>query len=152
MMRGICLALTAACLLAGAPAQAQQQPYAMQSGTRVLGVSDLIGAKMHSAQNTPVGEIDKVLIGPGRQVFIAVQLSGDNQNRDVLVPIENVLLRGKLIVTSGITDDQIKQLPAWNKQSGAYKVAHPRARLEIDCVEGCNYQPATEGSGGGNND
>lgn len=87
----------------------------MKSGSSEALAVQLEGAKVLSSEGTVVGQVEKVVEeqGAGRQAVVSVGgFLGIGESR-VLVPAETLAPSGKGMVRTELTEQQIKDLPAY---------------------------------------
>jgi sporulation protein YlmC with PRC-barrel domain len=115
--------------------QARQQPLTQQptqaqpqrapqpdaaTGTTALTVERLERMNVYNARGTRLGSVDNVLVDGNRQYHILMSFGGflGIGERKVLYPVDRIQLQGDRLVIPGLTDDVLKQLPAYREEPG----------------------------------
>jgi sporulation protein YlmC with PRC-barrel domain len=106
------------------PTQAQPQPApqpgAAAAATTALTVERLERMNVYNARGNNLGSVDDVLVDGNRQYHVVVSFGGflGIGERKVLLPLDRVQLQGDRLLIPGLTDDQLKQMPAYREQPG----------------------------------
>jgi sporulation protein YlmC with PRC-barrel domain len=79
---------------------------------------------VYNARGNNLGSIDDVLVDGNRQYHIVISFGGflGMGERKVLYPVDRVQFQGDRLVIPGLTDDVLKQLPAYREQPGFQSV------------------------------
>lgn len=90
------------------------------AGTKQIKVSRLTDMNLYNAKGEILGDIEQVVRGGDGQASIVIGHGGilGLGEKQVALPIDKVSMNGDRLVARGITDDQIKAMPAWTKGSG----------------------------------
>ncbi|ACA20007.1 PRC-barrel domain protein [Methylobacterium sp. 4-46] len=90
------------------------------AGTRAIKVSRLTDMNLYNAKGEVLGDVEQVVRGGDGHASIVIGHGGvlGLGEKQVAVPLDKVSMNGDRLVARGITDDQIKAMPAWTKGSG----------------------------------
>ncbi|HEY7383954.1 MAG TPA: DUF4142 domain-containing protein [Beijerinckiaceae bacterium] len=91
---------------------------AINRGQQVA-VSRLTDMNLYNARNEQLGDVERVVQGQDGKTYIVIGHGGflGLGEKKVALPIERVAMRGDRLVIQGLTDDQVKAMPAWNADS-----------------------------------
>lgn len=111
-------------LLSAAPALAQTPPPSdpavqageQMGGTQDMSVADIEDKDVYGSDGEEIAGIDNVVIGPDKKVHAVIEFGGflglGQEHR--LVPLDQFTLEGDRLVLTGKTEDDLKNLPAWD--------------------------------------
>ena len=108
------------------PAQPGTEPQltgALPSVTQTIDVAKLEDMALYNGAGEKMGDIDEVVIGPGNTFYLVVAHGGflGLGEKKVAMPIDQVAMRGDRLVAEGLTDEQIKALPAYKDNDTKFK-------------------------------
>jgi len=135
----------------GAPAATADNTAATQQtanaqnaqNVKVIGdmtAQDLIGQQVVNADGRDIGEIDDLVLDNNKVAHVVVGVGGflGIGEKDVAIPVDRLQLgQDRAIILSGVTDDDLRNLP--NFERNAY-AAYPRDQR----LGGANQQAATD--------
>jgi hypothetical protein len=83
-------------------------------------VSKLEDMTLYNGREEKLGEVEAVVSGAGGRTLLIVSHGGflGLGEKRVAVPVEQVALRGDRLVTQGLSDDEIRALPAYERNAG----------------------------------
>ncbi len=86
------------------------------AGAGGLTATRLHGMNVYSSDNQKLGDIDRVVQTTDNKAYLVVGFGGilGLGERKVAIPVEQVMMRGDRLVVSGLTNDQLKALPAYD--------------------------------------
>jgi predicted outer membrane protein len=102
---------------AAAPAQAPAETTgAISRDAQQITVSRLNSMNLYNARNEQLGDVERVIQGQDGKTYIVIGHGGflGLGEKKVALPLERVALRGDRLIIQGLSDDQIKAMPAWN--------------------------------------
>jgi sporulation protein YlmC with PRC-barrel domain len=106
---------------ASAPAVGPQTTGALPPAElQPMAVSKLEGMALYNAREEKLGEVEAVVTGMGGRTFLIVSHGGflGLGEKRVAVPAEQVAMRGDRLVSDRLTDDQLRDLPAYDRNAG----------------------------------
>jgi hypothetical protein len=88
--------------------------------TANLQVSRLEDMTLYNAREEKLGEVDAVVAGPGGRTFAVVSYGGflGLGERRVAIPMEQLAMRQDRLLADGLTDEQLKALPDFDRNAG----------------------------------
>jgi hypothetical protein len=97
-----------------APAQPSTQA-ATQGGTQTVPVSDLLRMEVVNSQGNTLGKVEQVLVSKADNMGYVVVGHGSLGDKQVALPVKEMALQNGKLVVRGLTDDQIRAMPAWKE-------------------------------------
>jgi hypothetical protein len=93
------------------------------SGVQSLRASQLEDMAVYTARDEKLGDVEQVMMGPDNKVYLVVTHGGflGLGERKVAMSLEQVAIRGDRLVAEGMNDEQIKAIPAFDKDSANYR-------------------------------
>lgn len=95
----------------------------VQALTRPTSVSEIKDKDVYTLGGEELGEVERVILGKGDQVFAVLQFGGflgfGEQER--IVPLRAMLLREDRIVMPCVTEAALKDLPEWREGDAEYR-------------------------------
>jgi predicted outer membrane protein len=89
---------------------------AISPGAQQVAVSRITDMNLYNTRNEQLGDVERVIQGHDGKTYIVIGHGGflGLGEKKVAVPLERVAMRGDRLIIQGMTDDQIKAMPAWN--------------------------------------
>jgi sporulation protein YlmC with PRC-barrel domain len=100
---------------------------------RQFSVNQLEDMKVYNTSGNQLGEVEDVLVGPNSQTFLVVAYGGFlglGEHR-VAMPLDRFQLQNDRLVGAGMTEDQLKALPAYTRGAQGYRAAETDFRTEV---------------------
>ena len=96
-------------------------PRAATTGGGVT-VAQLNALNLYNAQGNELGDVEHVIRGQDGKTSIVIGHGGflGLGEKQVAIPLEQVAMRGDRLVIQGVTDEQIKAMPAWSASAGNF--------------------------------
>jgi sporulation protein YlmC with PRC-barrel domain len=96
-------------------------------------VSELENMNIYNARGNQLGEVEDVLIGPNNQTYLVVGFGGflGLGERRVVLPLDRFQLQNDRLVLAGMTEDQLRTLPAYTTGAQGYRPAENDFRAEV---------------------
>jgi hypothetical protein len=88
---------------------------------------------VYDSKGTKVGDVERIVQSQdGKREFI-VGVGGflGLGERHVAIPLENVVVRGNRLMLEGLTEDQLKRMPAIDRNSRDLKDVDGNATIEL---------------------
>ena len=100
---------------------------------RQFSVNQLEDMKVYNARGNQLGEVEDVLIGPNNQTFLVVAYGGflGLGERQVVLPLDRFQLQNDRLVVAGMTEEQLRTLPAFTRGAQGYRAAENDFRAEV---------------------
>jgi hypothetical protein len=108
-----------------APAPGPQTTGALPpADMQAVPVSRLEDMTLYNAREEKLGEVEAVVSGAGGRTFLIVSHGGflGLGEKQVAVPLDQLALRGERLVAVGLSDDEIRGLPAYERSAGFREV------------------------------
>ena len=88
---------------------------------------------VYNARGNQLGEVEDVLIGPNNQTFLVVAYGGflGLGERQVVLPMDRFQLQNDRLIVAGMTEDQLRALPAYTRGAQGYRAAENDFRTEL---------------------
>lgn len=90
-----------------------------------IAASKLEDMSLYNAAGEKMGDVEEVMTGPENRLFVVISHGGflGLGQKQVAMPVEQLAMRGDRLVAEGLTDDQIKAMPAFDDGQAGYKEA-----------------------------
>ena len=100
---------------------------------RQFSVNQLEDMNVYNARGNQLGEVEDVLIGPNNQTFLVVAYGGflGLGERQVVLPLDRFQLQNDRLVVAGMTEEQLRTLPAFTRGAQGYRAAETDFRTEL---------------------
>jgi sporulation protein YlmC with PRC-barrel domain len=100
---------------------------------RQFSVNQLEDMNVYNARGNQLGEVEDVLIGPNNQTFLVVAYGGflGLGERQVVLPMDRFQLQNDRLIVAGMTEDQLRALPAYSRGAQGYRAAENDFRTEL---------------------
>src|SRR5215213_8263318 len=100
---------------------------------RQFSVNQLEDMKVYNARGNQLGEVEDVLIGPNNQTYLVVGYGGflGLGERQVVLPLDRFQLQNDRLVVAGMTEEQLRTLPAFTRGAQGYRAAENDFRAEV---------------------
>jgi len=118
----------------GAPESATSEP--RTTGARSdqgMTVARLKTLYLYNARGSRLGDVERVVEAQDRKRFVVVGVGGflGLGERHVAIPIENVVYRSDRLLLEGISDDQLKSMPAFDRNNRNLREVEGNATVQI---------------------
>jgi sporulation protein YlmC with PRC-barrel domain len=100
---------------------------------RQFSVNQLEDMTVYNARGNQLGEVEDVLVGPNNQTFLVVGFGGflGLGERRVALPLDRFQLQNDRLIVAGMTEDQLRTLPAYTTGAPGYRAAENDFRAEV---------------------
>src|SRR5215211_7332416 len=100
---------------------------------RQFSVRELEDMNVYNARDNQLGEVEDVLIGPNNQTYLVVGFGGflGLGERRVVLPLDRFQLQNDRLIVQGMTEDQLKALPAYTRGAQGYRAAETDFRTAV---------------------
>jgi len=98
-----------------------------------VAVSQLKKMNLFDARGNQLGDVEHVVQAQDGKRYMVVGVGGflGIGEKHVLIPVENVVIRNNRLVTEGLTNDQIKTRPVFDRNNREFKDVEANATVEI---------------------
>ncbi len=102
------------------PSPGPQTTGALPSDLQALPVSRIEDMDLYNAREEKLGDVEAVVTGAGGRTFLIVSHGGflGLGEKQVIVPAEQVGLRGDRLIVDRLSDEDIRNLPAYDRNAG----------------------------------
>jgi len=109
------------------------QGLAPTAGRQNIAVSQLKKMNLFDARGNQLGDVEQVIQGQDGKRYIVVGVGGflGIGEKHVLIPVENVVIRNNRLMTEGLTNEQVKTRPIFDRNNREFKEVDTNATLEI---------------------
>lgn len=106
--------------------------------TRSFQVSNLLRKDIYNVQGQQLGDIERVLVGADDKMYVVIGHGGflGLGEKQVLLPFDRVKVRDGRLTVSGLTDDQIKAIPEFDRNARGYRDADRNRQAEFSVYHG----------------
>jgi len=96
---------------------------AAAAGGRAIAVSRLKRMNLYNERGDKLGDVERVLRSPDGNFHIVIGAGGflGIRERDVRIPLDRVTIRGDRLMIQGLTDDQVKVMPVFDRKDRTYR-------------------------------
>jgi sporulation protein YlmC with PRC-barrel domain len=93
------------------------------AGGQAIAVSRLKRMNLYNERGDKLGDVEQVVQSPDGNVHIVIGAGGflGIRERDVRIPLERVTIRGNRLVIQGLTDDQVRIMPVFDRRDRTYR-------------------------------
>lgn len=104
------------------PARTSQATGAGPAG-RAIVASELMDMNLYNARGDELGDVERVVVGTRGDHHIVIGAGGflGIGERDVAIPLDRVAVRGDRLVIRGVTEDQIRTMPAFERNAAGFR-------------------------------
>jgi hypothetical protein len=78
---------------------------------------------LYNERGDKLGDVERVLRSPDGNFHIVIGAGGflGIRERDVRIPLDRVTIRGDRLMIQGLTDDQVKVMPVFDRKDRTYR-------------------------------
>lgn len=105
------------------------------ASTRMISLDDLEGMDVVNARGVQLGDVENVVIDPGDGRQLAVIAHGGFLGlgeKKVALPLENMVMTGERLVIRGVTEDEIRAMPAFDDGDRTYRALGAGQQAEVE--------------------
>jgi hypothetical protein len=101
-----------------------------------LTVSRVTDMDLYNPQNEQLGEVERVVQGRDGKQYLVIGRGGflGLGERHVAIPTERVAMRGDRLVIQGMTNDQIKAMPTFDRNDRAFRELEDNQAVQITAM------------------
>jgi sporulation protein YlmC with PRC-barrel domain len=117
---------------AARPQQTQQDTAALGAG-RPIAVSRLLDMSLYNERGQQLGHVEQVILGRDNKQYIVIGHGGflGLGEKRIVLGLDNVRLTGDRLVIRGLTEAELKAMPAWNWPRGTYRELEDDATVDL---------------------
>ncbi|GJE04295.1 PRC-barrel domain-containing protein [Methylobacterium isbiliense] len=106
--------------------------------TRSFQVSDLLRKDIYNVQGQQLGDIERVLVGVDDKMYVVIGHGGflGLGEKQILLPFDRIKVRDGRLTVSGLTDEQIKAIPEFDRNVRGYRDADRNRQAEFAVYRG----------------
>jgi hypothetical protein len=96
---------------------------ALAAGRHAITVTRLNRMVLYSERGDKLGDVEQVVQSPDGSFHIVIGAGGflGIRERDVPIPLDGVVISGRRLVVQGLTADQVKAMPVFNRKDSTYR-------------------------------
>jgi predicted outer membrane protein len=133
---------------ANAQQQAQQQTAARPAdttapqatgalpGAQALTVSRVNDMNLYNTQGNELGDVERVVQGPDGKQYVVIGAGGflGMGEKHVAIPADRMALRGDRLIIQGLTEDQIRALPSFDRNDRSFRQLEGNQPVQVSAV------------------
>jgi predicted outer membrane protein len=133
---------------ANAQQQAQQQTAARPAdttapqvtgalpGALALTVSRVNDMNLYNTQGNELGDVERVVQGPDGKQYVVIGAGGflGMGEKHVAIPADRMALRGDRLIIQGLTEDQIRALPSFDRNDRSFRQLEGNQPVQVSIV------------------
>ena len=120
------------------PADATTAPQATGAlpGAQGLTVSRVDDMNLYNTQGNELGDVERVVQGPDGKQYVVIGAGGflGMGEKHVAIPVERVALRGDRLIIQGLTEDQIRALPSFDRNDRSFRQLEGNQPVQVSVV------------------
>ena len=93
------------------------------AGAHAVAVSRLKRMNLYNERGDKLGDVERVLQSPDGNFHIVVGTGGflGIREHDIRIPLDRVTMRADRLLTQGLTDDQVRTMPVFDRKDRTYR-------------------------------
>jgi predicted outer membrane protein/sporulation protein YlmC with PRC-barrel domain len=105
-------------------------------GAQALVVSRVNDMNLYNTQGNELGDVERVVQGPDGKQYIVIGAGGflGIGEKHVAIPVERVALRGDRLIIQGLTEDQIRALPSFDRNDRSFRQLEGNQPVQVSAV------------------
>ncbi|WP_230533147.1 PRC-barrel domain-containing protein, partial [Microvirga roseola] len=106
-------------------------------GAGAIAVSEINDMDLYNARGNELGDVERVVLGQDGRQYLVIGAGGflGIGERNVLIPMDQVAMRGDRLVIQGITEDQIRAMPAYdNSNRNTFRELENEQQVQINAM------------------
>jgi sporulation protein YlmC with PRC-barrel domain len=123
---------------AARPADTTTAPQATGAlpGAQALTVSRVDDMNLYNTQGNELGDVERVVQGPDGKQYVVIGAGGflGMGEKHVAIPVERVALRGDRLIIQGLTEDQIRALPSFDRNDRSFRRLEGNQSVQVSIV------------------
>ena len=105
-------------------------------GAQGLTVSRVDDMNLYNTQGNELGDVERVVQGPDGKQYVVIGAGGflGMGEKHVAIPVERVALRGDRLIIQGLTEDQIRALPSFDRNDRSFRQLEGNQPVQVSVV------------------
>jgi sporulation protein YlmC with PRC-barrel domain len=105
---------------------------------RSFQVSTLLQKDIYNPQGQQLGDIERVLVGVDDKMYVVIGHGGflGLGEKQILLPFDRIKVREDRLTVTGLTDDQIKAIPEFDRNARGYRDADRNRQADFPTYQG----------------
>ena len=105
-------------------------------GAQGLTVSRVDDMNLYNTQGNELGDVERVVQGPDGKQYVVIGAGGflGMGEKHVAIPVERVALRGDRLIIQGLTEDQIRALPSFDRNDRSFRQLEGTQPVQVSVV------------------
>jgi len=101
-----------------------------------IAVSRLHSMNLYNERGDELGDVERVMQSPDGNLHIVIGAGGflGMRERDVRIPLERVTIRGDRLVIQGLTDDQVRIMPVFDRNDRTFRELEGNATVPLSAT------------------
>lgn len=86
------------------------------AGFKTLPASEVVGMSLYNSKGDVFGDVKQVIMNEKGRDSVVVKLR-ESSDKDVVIPIDNVVIHSERLFTHGVADGQLQAMPSPNPEA-----------------------------------
>jgi predicted outer membrane protein len=119
---------------AAAPADRGPAATGTLPGAQAMTVSRINSLNLYNTQGNELGDVERVVEGPDGKQYVVIGAGGflGIGEKHVPIPLERVALRGDRLIVQGLTEDQIRAMPTFERNDRRFRELEGSQQVQIN--------------------
>src|SRR5690606_35963336 len=103
---------------------------------QALAVSQITDMDLDNMSGNELGDVERTVQGQDGKQYVVSGAGGllGIGERNVAIPTDRVAVRGDRLVIQGLTEDQIRAMPAYNRNNQAFRELQSNQQVQINAM------------------
>jgi sporulation protein YlmC with PRC-barrel domain len=123
---------------AARPADTTTAPQATGAlpGAQALTVSRVNDMNLYNTQGNELGDVERVVQGPDGKQYVVIGAGGflGMGEKHVAIPADRMALRGDRLIIQGLTEDQIRALPSFDRNDRSFRQLEGNQPVQVSVL------------------
>jgi len=91
---------------------------------------------LYNERGDELGDVERVMQSPDGNLHIVIGAGGflGMRERDVRIPLERVTIRGDRLMIQGLTDDQVRIMPVFDRNDRTFRELEGNATVPLSAT------------------
>jgi hypothetical protein len=105
-------------------------------GAQALTVSRVNDMNLYNTQGNELGDVERVVQGPDGKQYVVIGAGGflGMGEKHVAIPADRMALRGDRLIIQGLTEDQIRALPSFDRNDRSFRQLEGNQPVQVSAV------------------
>jgi predicted outer membrane protein len=105
-------------------------------GAQALTVSRVNDMNLYNTQGNELGDVERVVQGPDGKQYVVIGAGGflGMGEKHVAIPADRMALRGDRLIIQGLTEDQIRALPSFDRNDRSFRQLEGNQPVQVSVL------------------